>query len=251
MSAFGRLAMEVSARLLESREREAVLGDLSESSAGAWIGTIDVLGLVLRRHMLLWRDRRPWIAAFGVAMPTSFLLMGFSLSISLGWLQFVRTGSFGAPRYTTSHELLLMCRVFLLCGWSWTGGFLVGSVSRRTLWVSFFSYCTPCLFCLARFRVESLSRFCLLLFIVPAAIGIWQGLKKSQLSPSGALSIAALVTAFATLSGSVGGESWWTPCTLIMNLALTWPSWYLVATAQNKGSEPELPPTTAHGDARS
>src|SRR5256885_12018580 len=37
------------------------------------------------------------------------------------------------------------------------------SLSRRTLWVSLTACCMACSFCLVRFRVESLSRFCLLL----------------------------------------------------------------------------------------
>src|SRR5260370_28185090 len=47
--------------------------------------------------------------------------------------------------------------------------FVVGSMSRRTLWASAALCCSPCLFCLARFRIGSLSRLCLLLFL-PRAI---------------------------------------------------------------------------------
>ncbi len=44
----GRL-MGVVARLLESGEREAVLGDLEESGEGGWRGVPQILGLALRR----------------------------------------------------------------------------------------------------------------------------------------------------------------------------------------------------------
>lgn len=51
--------VETVARLLESREREAVLGDLREIGEGAWCGSLDVLGLVIRRQFLHWKSWRP------------------------------------------------------------------------------------------------------------------------------------------------------------------------------------------------
>ena len=78
--------IEIAARLLEREEREAVLGDLVESRESAWDGLFGVLGLVLRRQAMLWRSWRPWLAGFGVALPSSFLLMGVSLSVSWSYL---------------------------------------------------------------------------------------------------------------------------------------------------------------------
>jgi hypothetical protein len=43
-----------------------------------------------------------------------------------------------AGNWPTGHEgfPLLLCHIFLLIAWSWSAGYIVGSVSRRTLWAS-------------------------------------------------------------------------------------------------------------------
>src|SRR5256885_14233643 len=164
--------VDVFSQLLERDEREAVRGDLEEAGDNAGRGLSDVAGLVIRRQVLLWKNWRPWLAAFGLALPGSFLLMGFSLSVSSAYQQIFD------PKITVGPGFwLLACNVLLLIGWAWTGGFVVGSVSRRTVWVSAALSFAPCLFCLTRFRVESLSRFCLLLFLLPAIWGVHRGLR--------------------------------------------------------------------------
>jgi len=68
--------VDVAARSLHPAEREAVLGDLNERGESAWQGLLDVLGLVMRRQAMLWRSWQPWLTAFGVTVPCSFLLIG-------------------------------------------------------------------------------------------------------------------------------------------------------------------------------
>jgi len=68
--------VELAARLLEREEREAVLGDLAEAGENAWQALLDILRLECRRQALLWRSWRPWFAGFGIAFPSSLLLMG-------------------------------------------------------------------------------------------------------------------------------------------------------------------------------
>ena len=146
-------------------------GDLLEAGESAWQSLLGVLGLIVRREATLWKTWQPWLAAFGLALPSSFLLMGFSLSVSRAYQQLA-----GGPiLHATGIDVrqgfaLFLCNVVLLAAWSWTGGFVVGSVSRRTVWVSAALSFIPCLFCLERFRIESLSRLCLLLFL---PIALW------------------------------------------------------------------------------
>ena len=174
-----RLADLVS-QMLEPHEREVVQGDLLEGGESAWQSLVGILGLVIRREAALWKNWRPWLAAFGLALPSSFLLMGFSISVSRAYQQLVgvpllhATGVAVRPGFT-----LFLCNVLLLAAWSWTGGFVVGSVSRRTVWVSAALSFAPCVFCLERFRVESLSRLCLLLFFA------WRRTSSARSSPSG------------------------------------------------------------------
>jgi hypothetical protein len=204
--------------LLEPTEREVVLGDLEEGGDSARQSLVAILGLVIRREAALWRNWRPWLAAFGLALPFSFLLMGFSLSVSRAYQQYV--GVHVRPGFA-----LLLCNVLLLAGWAWTGGFVVGAISRRTLWVSAALSFAPCLFCLERFRVESLSRLCLLLFLPAALWGARRGLQLVYIKRSSAIALAVGVTALTIPLWSSSGL--WLP-----NWALSWPAWYLVATAR-------------------
>ncbi len=223
--------VDVAAQLLECDERETVLGDLLEAGESAWQGLLDVLGLVIRRQATLWKSWRPWLSAFGLALPSSFLLMGFSLSVSQTYQQFTSPRVLNATGLTPGSGFwLLMCNVLLLSAWSWTSGFVVGVVSRRTLWVSAVFSFLPCVFFLARFRVESLSRFCLLLFLLPAIWGVSRGLRIARIKLSSAIVLAVGATGLMILTW--GGRSPW-----ISNSALIWPAWYMVATAWKLGRE--------------
>jgi hypothetical protein len=216
----------VIAQLLGREEREAVQGDLMESGESGWQALLAVLGLVIRRQAGAWRNWRPWLAAFGLAVPGSFLLMGFSLSVSRAYQQSIGPSITQATGLSVRPGLsLLLCNVILLIGWAWTGGFVLGSVSRRTVWVSAALSFAPCVFCLERFRVESLSRLCLLLFVPPALWGARRGLRIARIKLISAVALAVGLTALTIPTWTSRGA--WIP-----NWALSWPAWYLVATAQ-------------------
>lgn len=120
----------------------------------------------------------------------------------------------------------MLCHIFLLIAWSWTNGFVVGSVSRPTLWVSAALCLSPCLFSLANlFRDVSLSRLCLLLFLLPAVWGVRQGVRAMRIKLGLAFVLAATVTLLMI-------SAWNSNALWILNWALVWPAWYLVATAQ-------------------
>jgi hypothetical protein len=231
LSGLGWRLVNVVSELLEHDEREAVTGDLAEAGETSWQSLLDVLGLVVRRQAALWKNWRPWLAAFGLALPSTFLLMGFSVSISQTYQRFIgptilkTTGLTAGPGFS-----LLLCNVLLLVGWSWTGGFVVGSLSRRTVRVSAALSFLPCLFCLSRFRVESLSRFCLLLFLPAAIWGACRGLRIAQIKLSSAIVLAIGITLLTVPLWSSKGP--WIP-----NWALSWPAWYLVATASRPISQ--------------
>jgi hypothetical protein len=232
MTSIGWSFVEAAARLLARDGREAVLGDLVEAGESTWQGLLGVLGLVFRQEAVLWKSWRPWLAGFGVALPSSFLLMGVSLSVSWSYLTLRCPELLQKSSLTPgSGTIVLLCKALLLIGWSWTGGFVVGSVSRRTLWASTVLCYSPCLFCLSRFRVESLSRFCLFLFLLPAIWGVHQGLRISRMKSSSALVLAAAITLMMLPSWNSAGQHWWSPPRWTLDWALSWPAWYLVATA--------------------
>jgi hypothetical protein len=210
MTSIGWSFVENTAQLLERNQREAVLGDLLEAGEGALKSLGGILSLVVRQQLSLWRNWSPWVAAFAVSLPSSFLLMGVSLSVSRAWHDGV---GFAAQ----------LSQLLLLIGWSWSCGYLVGVLSRRTVWISAFLCCSPCLFCLARFRVPHLSRFSLVLFLLPAIWGGLQGLRKIRLSLPALLFLALTLTSFAIARH----QSW------ILIATLSWPAWYLAASARS------------------
>ena len=89
MNAIAWPLVEFTSRLLDHEEREVVLGDLLETNENAWRGLLDVFGLVSRRQAGLWRDLRPWLAGFALALPSSYLLMTASLSVSCTYQRLV------------------------------------------------------------------------------------------------------------------------------------------------------------------
>lgn len=223
--------VELAAQLLERREREAVLGDLLETGEGAWQGLLDVLGLVIRRQLLHWKNWRPWMAAFGLALPGSLLLMGISVSVSSMYEGLIgHSILIGPPRTIDEGFFELLSRGLLLIGCSWSCGFVMGSISRPTLGVSIASSCLACSFCLVRFREPSLSRLCLFLFLLPATWGVCQAWRLVRINLAFAIFLAIAITTLVVLPAN--SRSLWT-----LNWSLAWPAWYMVATRQGTGGK--------------
>jgi hypothetical protein len=107
--------------------------------------------------------------------------------------------------------------------WSWSGGFVVGRLSRQTLWVSVALCLSPCLFCLVRFPIPSLSRFSLLVFLLPAVMGVFQGLRSIKIK---------LRTANRSGCRRNGVDGLSSRGLWLANWSLIRPVWYIVATAQ-------------------
>lgn len=233
MTIIGWSLVDAASQLLDRNEREAVLGDLAEAHENAWDALRDVLGLVLWREAALWTSWRPWLSAFGLALPGSLLLMGASVSVSRNYLRFIDSGiPGGLGQSSGSGPFPLTCQLLLLVAWAWTAGFVVGRMSRRTIWASVASCLLPCVFCLARFRIESLPSPCLFLFVLPAIWGARQGVLMPRIGRSAATALAVVATTL-TLSAWHWGDPW------ICNCLLLGPAWYIVATAWKRNSGPD------------
>ncbi|MBI1355141.1 MAG: hypothetical protein GC160_12405 [Acidobacteria bacterium] len=217
----GRLVDSVS-RLLDERDREAVLGDLEESGETPWQIFRGVVGLVLRREAENWPS---WLAAAALSLPGGLALLGFSLSVGGAYGRALDpTGVVAAPGLS-----LLVCNLAILAAWRFAGGRIAGPLGRRTVWMSAALAFAPCAFCIARFDLPSASRLSLLLFIPPALLSIARGRPLAPVALRPAIVFAAVVTALTIPAWSSHGS--WLP-----NWALSWPAWYLVATAR-RGSE--------------
>jgi hypothetical protein len=135
--------------------------------------------------------------------------------------------SFAGPSIQSWHLLEgvpFACKAVLFITGSWTGGFVLASASRHTMWVNAAMCFSLCLFCMARFHVESLSKFCLILFLLPSALGVHWGMIGRSIRMDLALFAAIFATlsmAFLSITGGIWSVGW----------MLIWPAWYIVATA--------------------
>jgi hypothetical protein len=216
--------VELAARPLDRDERDAVVGDSLEAGDSAWRALFGVLGFVFRRQLLLWKSWRPWLATFVFGLPGVYLLMGVSISVTCTYdrLMGMKVGHL-AP---TGHEgfALLLCHIFLLIAWSWTSGFILGSLSPKTLWLNAALCLLMVPICNDQLRAVTLSMFAQYLFLLPAIWGTRQGIRTVRLKPTTAFLLAATITVLMI-------AAWTNSALWIVNWLLLCPAWYLVATA--------------------
>jgi hypothetical protein len=133
--------VDILSRLLDSNEREVVCGDLAESGKGVGAAMRDVLDLVLHRQIELWAEWRPWLALLGIACLAGVALSGivFRLNTDLGqqlMAYFIYGVHFGTLLTPQQDIAFLICLAAAILVWSWTCGFVLGSLSGRALWLT-------------------------------------------------------------------------------------------------------------------
>jgi hypothetical protein len=136
---------------LDAADRDAVLGDLHESSASPWSAAADVAGLVARRQVAAWGHPRAWAALLTIALPIGWILSHESRWVAHGVALDVRlyvvnwTSAYLASPGSRANLLHLAfdhaAEILALIGWSWTVGFVLGVISRRTLVVTGVAFC--------------------------------------------------------------------------------------------------------------
>jgi hypothetical protein len=129
-------------RALEADEREFVSGDLIEAQESPSASVFHVLGLLIRRQLILWAGWRPWLVFTIVGMPVAVLLSQTARQFA-GWsavyswmlvnntdANLLKTAGFwqGAVEYTWTIGLFGLA---LFCC-SWTCGRLIAQLSRST-----------------------------------------------------------------------------------------------------------------------
>jgi hypothetical protein len=134
MTHFGWRLVGILARALEPPERDVVLGDLAESGAGFGLAMRDLLGLIVRRQIGLWASWRPWLALIGVCGFAGLELSRIVFRINVDLYKY-------AVHYATSltagqEVAFLLGLAGALTVWSWTCGFVLGSLSGRAVWVT-------------------------------------------------------------------------------------------------------------------
>jgi len=254
---------EILSRMLDSDERLAVRGDLEESGETGLQALWDVLGLVLRRQAAMWKDWRPWLALVGLIGPVSVLL-----SLGCLWLRgaydlnlwIIRNRRDIEPTILSQTGLsvrhgvvLLALSSLLLFCWSWVTGFVLGAMSRRTLWFNGILFCLALLFLGSQFNRPyqdgayqySVDGWPLplvfytailplilqtTLILLPSLWGMHQGLQPPSRLLQAILWVVAVVIAL-----SVGSWFWRWPFNVnwqmrVLLLAVYWPIGYLAVT---------------------
>jgi hypothetical protein len=255
--------VEILSRMLDSDERLAVRGDLEESGETGLQAVWDVLDLVVRRQAALWKDWRPWVALVGLIGPVSILL-------SLGCLWLRRTYDLNLwvirnrrdidptilsqTGLSVRHGIVLLAlRSLLLFCWSWAAGFVLGAMSRRTIWFNGILFCLALLFLgsqLNRPYQDRVYQYSVdgwplplmfytailplilqtTLILLPSLWGMHQGLQP----PSRLLQTILWVVA-VVIGPSVESLFWWPlhgswQMRLLLLLAAYWPVGYLAVT---------------------
>ena len=155
---------------------------------------------------------QPWVAS-SLAFAGSLLLLGVSFGLAVDSRHLLR----GGRGYGN-----VLCEALLMLSWAWTSGFVVGSLSEKTRWISGILCAIPCLSCVFRFQDTSLSRLCVLLFLLPGVVGAVQGICRARLSHRTALTLAIAMTALLLVWGGM----------YLRNCFLFLPAWWLVAHAK-------------------
>jgi hypothetical protein len=137
-------------RTLESDERDAVRGDLAESDETGGQALRGVLGLVVRRQAVLWKDWRPWLVLI-ILVPLAIQLnltsrrVADRSSITI-WMYFnnwtwTYLASPGA-RFDLLENIVRTAIGYLtLVCIGCTTGFVLALMSSRTIWVNGVLFC--------------------------------------------------------------------------------------------------------------
>ena len=144
--------VDLTSKLLEPLEREAVRGDFEEAGDSGGEALCGVLSLIIRRQIGYLMDWRPAFALTCLALPMGMLLSLVSRSTADGsaiyiWLYannwdwaILRNPGFWQGLAEVAPNVLLS-NLALVC-WAGTAGFLLRFLSRRSIWLiggAFFS----------------------------------------------------------------------------------------------------------------
>jgi len=214
----------------------------------------------LRRELTFWTDWRPWLGLGGIVCLTGGLLSEKMLGLA-SYLSSYQLGM-GLPERRTSDMLFLVALLLAFCMWSWLAGFVLGSLSGRTIWLTCpLLYLAVNNFYLLRIgsirlglpHAPSFPQFIFdmvfprvdetfLVFALPALWGALQGCRGPAFSFANAITMALLVTALTALLSLAGttyglpAGAWRTPIpTFPWQLAvIMWPTAYILATSRRR-----------------
>jgi hypothetical protein len=239
----GKWLIKKITRTLEPELQDAVVGDVAELKMHDRRAVCELLGLVLRRQVPLWKTWQPWLALLGIVGPVGVLLSKISVGLVSGIgrhaLVYWQYGVPYSSGLTETQELeTLVCVSLAIICWSWVGGFVLGTLSGDTLYVNgtlfclvWFCLCGPLWVLIYSLRLllnalhlvplrvlllrNPFSEFiCFvvlpqileaLLFLLPSLAGMRQARHGRKLGTQRTLLLAAAVATFTALVTWMGG----------------------------------------------
>jgi hypothetical protein len=128
---------------LDPAEREVLRGDLAESGETGFQALRDALGLVIRRPWTIWKSSPQWLLLLLMVLPLASLLSWTARRMADGsaiyiWLYVNNWDWSFWSNHGVRHDLVHFAGIvafeyFALFWSSWGSGFLLGSVSGRSL----------------------------------------------------------------------------------------------------------------------
>ncbi len=130
-------------RFLCQADREAVLGDLTESGESGGRAIVNILGLVARRWTTDLFDMQVWFAVGFLILPISYLLSSIARNTAgigavYSWMylnnwDWALTRSPGFWHVLRETVIYYGIACLVLACWSWSGGFLIGRLPYAPL----------------------------------------------------------------------------------------------------------------------
>jgi hypothetical protein len=264
--------VDVLSRILDADERQAVRGDLAESGESVVRAIRDVLDLIVRRQVGLWAGWQPWLALLGIACLAGLPLsrIAFRLNVDLGQqlMAYYTYGVHFGTLLTPQQDMAwLLCLAVALLVWSWTCGFVLGSLSGRAVWLTWSVFYLIVLdSALVRFILSGSMMLrdpqplrlliaatlplspATFLFSVSAVWGAFLGVRRRVLPLRAVYVLASAITIFTILTTWMSGwyetahEEWsggawhgvaW-PVRLLPFVLASWPVAYLLAMANRQ-----------------
>ena len=134
--------VRLTARALEPREREIVLGDLAECGSSGAGALVDVLDLVVRRQLLIWTSWRPWFALIAIVGISGFYLNGMLTALSGGIFEQVTAWRRYGVHYNTGvtsfrdDVIRMSCLAAAIFWWTAVNASLLRRLSGRAGWLT-------------------------------------------------------------------------------------------------------------------
>lgn len=131
----------VLSRCLAPAEREVMFGDFAELGMTDLQAVESLLDLLMRRQVRHWRKWNPWFVVVAIIVPVCPLLATVCADLDQGigpaiWMKVHHGISYETGLSTTALLARFCIQSTALITWSWTSGFALGALSRRTICVN-------------------------------------------------------------------------------------------------------------------